>query len=260
MKLFKAVILDWAGTTVDYGSRAPTLAFQQIFLREGVEITEQEARTPMGMAKRDHIMAIAAMPRVALAWKAARGRDIATADIDRLYGQFIPVQKELLVRHSDVIPGVVEAIRQCREWGLAIGSTTGYSRELMDIVAPLAAAQGYAPDCIVCADDVAEGRPSPLMNIRAAELLGVAPSGHIMVLDDTLIGCMASVHAGCSTVGIAQTGNLLGLTLEQIQAADQDEIENRLTDIGGEFGDAGANYVIPSVAELPELIEFLENL
>jgi phosphonoacetaldehyde hydrolase len=259
MKRITAVILDWAGTTVDYGSRAPTLAFRQVFQREGVEISEDEARGPMGMAKRDHITAIATLPRVASAWKTAWGRAIDTADIDRMYGQFIPVQKELLAQHSDVIPGVAAAIQQCREWGIAIGSSTGYSRELMDIVAPLAAAQGYAPDCIVCADDVAEGRPSPLMNLRAAALLGATSLAQVLVLDDTQVGCLAGMRAGCLAVGVTQTGNLCGLTLDQIRATAPPELERTLANADRLLRQAGASHVIPSVANLPELIRRIED-
>lgn len=46
-----------------------------------------------------------------------------------------------------------------------IGSSTGYTQELMEIVAPIAALRGYAPDVMVCADDVPAGRPAPWLNI-----------------------------------------------------------------------------------------------
>ncbi|MFM7072312.1 MAG: phosphonoacetaldehyde hydrolase [Planctomycetota bacterium] len=255
----KAVILDWAGTTVDYGSRAPSLAFRQVFELEGVAITDAEARLPMGMSKRDHIAAITALPRVANAWKELFGREAAKEDIDRMYRRFAPIQKELLARHSDVIPGVVEVIRECRQRGLKIGSTTGYSRELMAVVAPLAAAQGYSPDVIVCSDDVLEGRPSPHMNIRAAELLGVEPISDILVIDDTEIGCQAGKNSGCLTVGVAKTGNMLGKSLEEIAAEDPREIELALVDIEKPMRAAGANYVIRSVADLPDLIREIEG-
>src|SRR5262245_29285556 len=44
----KAIIFDWAGTTVDHGSRAPVRVFVEILKRSGVAITEAEARGPMG--------------------------------------------------------------------------------------------------------------------------------------------------------------------------------------------------------------------
>ena len=54
----QAVVFDWAGTTVDFGSRAPILAFMALFKDNKVEITVEEARAPMGLEKRDHITAV----------------------------------------------------------------------------------------------------------------------------------------------------------------------------------------------------------
>jgi phosphonoacetaldehyde hydrolase len=101
----RAIAFDWAGTTVDYGSRAPAEVFVEIFRRTGVEITIAEARGPMGRAKRDHLATVLALPRVAAEWQKKFGRAAAETDIDRMYAEFLPLQKETLRRHSDVIPG-----------------------------------------------------------------------------------------------------------------------------------------------------------
>src|SRR6201995_5788694 len=78
----KAVIFDWAGTVVDYGSLAPMGAFVETFEQFGVSITIDEARGPMGMAKRPHIAALMALPRVAQAWADKYGHAPGEADID----------------------------------------------------------------------------------------------------------------------------------------------------------------------------------
>ena len=83
----QAVLFDWAGTTVDYGSRAPAQVFQEIFRRSGVEITVAEAREPMGRAKRDHIATVLAMPRVASAWQQAHGAPATDADASPATGE-----------------------------------------------------------------------------------------------------------------------------------------------------------------------------
>ena len=70
----RAVAFDWAGTMVDFGSRAPVTAFLEIFRASGVEITEAEAREPMGRGKFDHIATITRMPRVAAAWEPYEGQ------------------------------------------------------------------------------------------------------------------------------------------------------------------------------------------
>ena len=48
----QACIFDWAGTVCDPGVFAPVLTFQKLFEDEGVPITSEEVRAPMGVHKR----------------------------------------------------------------------------------------------------------------------------------------------------------------------------------------------------------------
>ncbi len=253
----EAVVLDWAGTTIDHGSRAPVEVFREVFRREGVAVTEEEARAPMGLAKRNHIAAVLEMPRVAAEWEAVKGTPHASADVDRMYASFLPLQKEILGRHVELVPGVVEAIAECRRRGLRIGSSTGYTRELMDVVEPLAAAAGYAPDVVVCADEVPQGRPAPDMIERNAELLGLASTRGVLKVDDTIVGIEAGRRAGCPTVGVCRTGNALGLSLEEVSALPVDELADRLAAIHRAFREAGADFVVDDLTELPVVLDAL---
>src|SRR5215469_5193116 len=228
-----AIVFDWAGTTVDHGSLAPALAFQELFGGRGIKITGAQAREPMGMAKRDHIGAILAMPEVASAWQAAYGRPYDEPDIDALYGDFLPLQERILQEHSDVISGLPEAVEACRRLGLKIGSTTGYSRALMEIVSASASRQGYEPDCVVRADDVPRGRPAPYLLYEAALRLDVYPLWTMVAVDDTPVGIEAGRHAGCWTVGVTRTGNCLGLSLDELEALPGDE-QRLLCDLAGQ--------------------------
>ena len=251
----KAVILDWAGTTVDFGSRAPTQVFLEIFRQRGVEITVEEARGPMGRAKHEHIEMVVNLPRVSQLWQDVHGSLPTMDDVMAMYADFLPMQKQILAAGSNVIPDIPEAIQSLRKMGLRIGSSTGYTRELMDVVVPIAATQGYEPDAVVCANEVTAGRPAPWMNLRNAELLNVQPFDSILVVDDTLVGIEAGRNAGMKTVGISMTGNELGLSLEEVLQLAPEELHSRLQKIEQRFFDAGADYVIQSVAELPRLVK-----
>jgi phosphonoacetaldehyde hydrolase len=251
----RAVIFDWAGTTVDHGSRAPARVFVEIFRRVGVAITEAEARGPMGRSKRDHIAAILALPRVSDAWRAALGHAPGEADIDRLYADFLPLQRDVIASHADVIAGVPEVVAECRRRGLKIGGTTGYTRELMDILEPIARAGGYAPDVSICADDVPAGRPAPWMLLRAAERLDVYPMSAVVAVDDTPVGIEAGRNAGAWTVGITRTGNALGLAREEVEALDRRDLDGRLAAIAADMRQAGAHHVIESVADLLPVLD-----
>ena len=105
MKHVKAVIFDWAGTIVDYGSLAPMGAFVETFAEFGVAISIDEARGPMGMAKRPHIAALVSLPRIAEAWKQKHGHPPTDKDIDALYDVFVPKNISVAADYADVIPG-----------------------------------------------------------------------------------------------------------------------------------------------------------
>src|SRR5262247_3163941 len=88
----KAVILDWSGTAVDYGSFAPTEVFLRLFKNQNVEITPEDARSGMGLMKKDHLRTIFTRPSVAQAWKSVHGRYASNEDIENLFNRFLPMQ------------------------------------------------------------------------------------------------------------------------------------------------------------------------
>jgi phosphonoacetaldehyde hydrolase len=206
MKHVKAVIFDWAGTVVDHGSLAPMGAFVETFAEFGVAISIDEARGPMGMAKRPHISALVALPRIADAWKKKHGRAPTDSDIDALYDVFVPKNVATAATYADVIPGVAETVKALRADGLKIGSSTGYTRDIMTRITPRAAEQGFAPDSLVCTGDTPEGRPSPLMFYKGLIDLGVWPAWSAIKVDDTTVGVAEGVNAGAWSVGVAAPG------------------------------------------------------
>ena len=48
-----------------------------------------------------------------------------------------------LKEYTDPIPGVIPTLEKLRAEGLKIGSTTGYTREMMDVVLPEAKDTGW---------------------------------------------------------------------------------------------------------------------
>ena len=100
----RLVILDWAGTTVDYGCFAPAVVFIEVYRQRGAEITIEQARRPMGLHKRDHIRAISQMDEVAAAWEQAYGRPVTEQDVDDMFADFQPLQLQCLADYADLIP------------------------------------------------------------------------------------------------------------------------------------------------------------
>lgn len=254
----KAVILDWAGTAVDYGSFAPTAVFLRLFEKRGVTISPSDARSGMGLMKKDHLRAILARPAVASAWQAAHGAPAVEEDIDDLFENFIPMQAAILSEYAEPIPGLLEVLRELRGWGIKIGSTTGYLRSMMDILAPEAARRGYSPDCIVCPDEVPAGRPSPWMCYQNAIQLGVYPMESLVKVGDTVPDIEEGLNAGMWSVGISLTGNLLGLREAEINAMSESQREAARREAESHLYRAGAHRVMDGIWGLPAALDEIE--
>jgi len=256
----QAVVFDWAGTLVDFGSLAPMGAFVTLFKSYGVDISVDEARVPMGLPKWHHIQALGLMPRIAQAWQSAHGRPFSRRDVDALYEDFTPMSAQAAAEHAQCIPGSLDTIRQLRELGLKIGSTTGYTRAIMAKVEPVALAQGLRVDNLVCADDLVQGRPGPMGMYRCFLDLQVWPASSVIKVDDTVPGLMEGRHAGCWTVAVAASGNATGLSWEHWTALGAAERHQVLQRAHLSLDAAQPDFIIDSVADLPAVIPHIEAL
>ena len=205
----KAVVLDWAGTVIDCGVCSPAVVFSDVFKREGVPITMDEAREPMGIHKKVHIHKITLMESVRRRWFDKFGRYPNEEDVERMYANFVPLQLASLLDYSQMITGAVETVDTLRhEMGLKIGSSTGFTTPMVDVLKQPAADQGYKPDVYVAADEVPQARPYPYMVWLNAIRLDVNPIEAIVKVDDTADGVMEGTSAGCWSVGLAKTVSL----------------------------------------------------
>jgi phosphonoacetaldehyde hydrolase len=253
-----AVIFDWAGTVMDFGSRAPMGAFVRLLAAQDIEISVDEARVPMGLPKWDHIRALLDLPRVAAAWRRVHGRPADDADVDTLYEAFTPMSVQAAVEHAQIVPGAAHVVAALRRRGLRIGSTTGYHAPIIAAVAPLLAAQGFAPDNCIRAGDVEPGRPSALAIYQCFVDLHVWPAWRVVKVDDTVPGLLEGRHAGCWTVAVAVSGNANGLALDEWLALDAAGQAARRTAAAAALAEAGPHYTIDSVAELMPVLDDIE--
>lgn len=254
----KAVVFDWAGTMIDFGSRAPVVALRALFEEAGVPIDEAEARAEMGMAKSDHIRALLARPRVAAAWHDRHGHPPGEQDALRLFVGIAPLMREAARNCAALIPGAAKVVAQLRADGVRIGSCTGYTREMMADILPLAEQQGYAPDELVCAGETATGRPSPLMLWKNLVELGAWPATACVKVDDAEVGIAEGLAAGVWSVGVAASGNLVGLSADALATLDAADRARRIGAAREALLAAGAHIVIDTVADLPAALNQLE--
>jgi phosphonoacetaldehyde hydrolase len=250
----KAVVLDWAGTAVDYGCIGPVAVFLEVFRNKGVAPTVAEARGPMGLMKKDHIRAMCSMPSLAKRWTAVHGRAPDEEDVASMYRETEPLMVAVIRNHAEPVPGLLEAVAAFREMGLKIGSTTGYTGPMLDVLRPEAAKRGYTPDAAVCSTEVPAGRPYPWMCYKNAMDLNVYPLEAMVKVGDTASDIQEGLNAGMWTIGLTKSGNELGLPLEEVAALDPADLAQRLADIERRLKEAGAHFVVEDIAAVPKVI------
>ena len=163
MKKIECIIMDWAGTAVDYGCFAPVAAFIKAFAGKGLTIDVEQTRKPMGLPKIQHIRELLTMPEVNEQFINRYRRAWTEEDVVELNHLFEKYLFASLKEYTDPIPGVIPTLEKLRAEGLKIGSTTGYTREMMDVVLPEAQAKGYRVDYCATPNLLPAGRPAPYM-------------------------------------------------------------------------------------------------
>lgn len=252
----EAVIFDWAGTLVDFGSLAPTQIFVEAFKSFDMEITLQQARGPMGLSKWQHIRTLLDQPDVARQWQQRHGKAPADADVDAIYERFMPMQIAKVGDYSQAIAGAADTLARLRGKGLKIGSCSGYPRQVLDVLLPLAAAEGIVPDHVIAGDELsAGGRPGPYMALANMLALKISDVAACIKVDDTVPGIEEGIHAGMWTVGVSLSGNEVGCTRAELAQLTPEQIKALKALAEMRLREAGAHYVIDSVADLPEVAE-----
>lgn len=260
MKKIEAVIFDWAGTTVDYGCFAPVQAFIEAFNEFGINPTVAEVRAPMGMLKWDHIYTMMQMPRITEEWKKAYGRMWNKKDVDAIYERSEKAIFKILHNFSTPKPFVLEAIKKLREQGIKIGSTTGYTDEMMSYVVPAAKEQGYDPDAWFSPNSVNNmGRPYPFMVYKNMEVLKVSSVDSVVKVGDTVADIKEGKNAGLISIGIVEGSSIMGLSEAGYENLSEEQKKEAIRRVQNVYQNCGADYIIMNMSELPALIEKIEN-
>ena len=255
MGKYKAVIFDWAGTTVDYGCFAPVQAFVEVFKHFGIEPTIKEVREPMGMLKKDHIRTMLQMERISSLWEIKYRRKWTEEDVEDLYEIFEEKLLSILVQFAEVKPYVLETVKELRKRGIKIGSTTGYTDKMMEIVVPKAKENGYEPDIWFSPDAVGGfGRPYPYMVFKNMQALGIQSVDQVMKVGDTVSDIKEGKNAGVYTVGVVEGSSALGFSEKEYEKLSEEKKKERIVEVKEKFKNAGADAVILNMKKLIELL------
>jgi phosphonoacetaldehyde hydrolase len=158
-----------------------------------------------------------------------------------------------------MIPGALEAVAELRSRGIKIGSTTGYLTEMMKINLADAKRQGYEPDVTVCASDVPAGRPLPYMCLQNAIKLGVSTVHACVKIDDTIPGVEEGLNAGMWSIGLAISGNEVGMMLDEWKALPAAAQKMKRERAYTRMQQCGAHYTVDSIADIMPCIDDIQS-
>jgi phosphonoacetaldehyde hydrolase len=261
MNKIEGVIFDWAGTTVDFGCFAPVNVFLEIFKTAGIQVTMEEARIPMGMLKIDHIKAMLEMPRIKTLWQEKYKKDFDEKDVNNLYFSFEHILLSSLSKYTEPLPEVLDTVKELKEKGLKIGSTTGYTDSMMDIVVKGARENGYEPDFWITPDSTHScGRPYPYMIFRNIEALKLSAPWKVIKVGDTASDIKEGINAGVWSVGVVVGSSQMALSYEEFTNLSEIEKNQVIKNTEESFLDFGADFTIKTMKELPQLIEKINGL
>jgi phosphonoacetaldehyde hydrolase len=256
----RLLVLDWAGTAIDFGCFAPVASFAMALERHGISATDEQVRLPMGLAKLDHLRALLSIPELAVQFQDRHGRGWNDSDVDRIYRQdYIPLQLDAATNHDRLVPGLLPVVEAIRSRDVKIATTTGYFREAAKLVFDSATRQGYARDLDVLPDEVRAGRPDPWMIFRAMENLGIYPPSAVLKVGDTLADIAEGRNAGAWSVGVIASSSEVGLTESGWENLAEGARRAIVSSVRSKFEQAGAHATIETLAELPGLIDRLER-
>ncbi len=259
--MIEAIVFDWAGTTVDYGSLAPVVAFKAAFNTKSIYPTDDEIRQFMGMSKWDHIGEMLQLPTIRQQWEDEYGELPQEEDRKELYKMFESALMAHLVKQTTLKPGLLEVIEYLDDSGIQYATTTGYTPEMMEEVQHGAAALGYKPDLVLTSADVDNnGRPAPDMIQKIMKDLEIDLPQDIIKVGDTIVDIEEGQNAGTKTIGIVEGSSLMGMSEVEFMELNETEREAAREDVRQQFQAVNADYIIDNLSELPETIESLNQL
>jgi phosphonatase-like hydrolase len=182
----RLVVLDIGGTIIEDRGDIPQ-ALRDALAHHGVASNAEEINRRRGASKRQVIRYFVDRQNP----PAAVDREKLTTGIHEEFTANIIS----IYRSVPPIAGAEATIRQLRDRGYLVATTTGFDKVIAEsIFGRLGWQQFFA--ATICADDVTEGRPAPYMLFHAMEAAAVSNVAEVVAVGDTPLDLQAGTNAG----------------------------------------------------------------
>ena len=185
----QAYIFDMDGVLAD-NCRYHVLAWRVFSKKHGFELTDEQVLEWMGAANRVY------MERLL-------GRPVADDELAALEDEKENLYRELYAPHLRIPDGLRAFLDRAHAADISCGVATGAPQQNIDFILDgLNLSRDFR--CVVDPTQYSRSKPAPDCYLRAAALLGVAPS-NCTVFEDAVAGIHAAHAAGMRVVAITTT-------------------------------------------------------
>ena len=221
MSRIRLVVFDIAGTIIeDHGE--VIRAFATALMENGISFVEDELKRWKGASKREVIRHFV---------KQADPKGDIDQRVETSYGRFRSELENMYAEKLVPIGGAVETFRWCKDHNILLATTTGFYREISDLILRQAGWRDFFA-ANISSSDVPQGRPAPYMIFRAMEATGVQNVKEVVNVGDTPLDLQSGSNAGLAGVVGVLTGE-----------HDRESLQGQ-----------PHTHIINSIADLPDLI------
>lgn len=188
MTAASAVLWDLDGVLVD-STRHHYEAYRRLLAECGRGLTFDEFRNLIGLRNETILRRLLG--------------ELPPEEVERLSRRKEDLFRERIAGNVEALPGAVGLVRRLREEGVLMAIVSSTPRANIDLIlGSLGLADAFS--AVVGAEDARRGKPDPEGFLVAAERVGVAPAGCV-VLEDAPEGIAGAKAAGMRCIGVATT-------------------------------------------------------
>tara|TARA_B100000519_G_scaffold202706_2_gene221930 strand:- start:2724 stop:3512 length:789 start_codon:yes stop_codon:yes gene_type:complete len=260
--MIKACIFDLGGTIVDRYSLTPLLSLKKLFQKREIHLNNDLIFKDMGKNKKDHINLILNDDVILKQWIKKYDKHPSDKDVDSLFDHFNRIQMKYSDEMIDILPETKPCIGYLDFNYIRTGCTTGFNKKNMDIIRGKLERNNIYLDRYIsstCLDK--PSRPHPFMIQEIMNRLNITDPKSVIKVDDTVVGIHEGMRAKCWTVGVARWSiNMNISSIEDAYGLHIYELQNQLKKSREILYNGGADFVIDTLDELPQVIENINNI
>jgi phosphonoacetaldehyde hydrolase len=265
-KKITTVVFNCAGTTLDSMCLTRTIALQEVFKKNNVPISLNEAKKQMGLRNDLHILEILKEDSVSQRWSSHYGRSPSYLDIETLMDDYQLMQLNILKKYLKLIPRTKETIEILKnDLNMKIGLTTIYDKKTSMIMEKLLHKKNIKFDSIVSIDYVKNEYPihiysNPMNLYKTCTNLNVLSIDNVIKVDSTIVGIGEGINAGCWAVGLYGNSSYVNInSFEHLNTLSSKEIEFKQHQAMVKMIDSGAHFLAPDISYLPNICKNINN-